>query len=116
MEPSNNNELFYINGQWVEPKTDTKLDVINPATEAPIASIAMGGPSDVDAAVRAAQDAFDSYSQTSVEYRVGLLNRITELLGERSENMAATISAEMGAPAGLAKAAQAPTGLSLIHI
>jgi aldehyde dehydrogenase (NAD+) len=112
MESSNNNELFYINGHWVEPKTETKLDVINPATEAPIASIAMGGPSDVDAAVKAAQDAFDSYSQTSIEYRVGLLNRITELLGERSDNMAATISSEMGAPAGLAKAAQAPTGLA----
>src|SRR5262249_44652485 len=46
---------FYINGQWVAPLTTDTLDVINPATEEPIETIAMGGPEDVDAAVAAAK-------------------------------------------------------------
>ena len=41
---------FYINGAWVEPKTDTTLEVINPATEEPCAVISMGNADDVDAA------------------------------------------------------------------
>ena len=104
MELSANVGRFYINGEWVEPSTDDTLEVINPATEAPITSIAMGTPTDVDAAVEAAQAAFDGYSQTSIEYRVDLLNRITALLGARSADLANLISAEMGAPKGLAKA------------
>ncbi|MCP5026270.1 MAG: aldehyde dehydrogenase family protein [Actinomycetia bacterium] len=103
---------FYINGQWVEPSTSDTLDVINPATEQPIGTIAMGGTADVDAAVAAAKAAFETFSQTSKEERLALLNRITELIGAHSEELATTISAEMGAPGGLAKAAQAPTGLA----
>ena len=38
---------FYINGQWVDPLTSDTLAVINPATEQPIESIAMGGADDV---------------------------------------------------------------------
>ena len=106
-----NAQKFYINGAWVEPSTETTLEVINPATEQAITSIALGGMADVDAAVAAAKAAFDSFSQTSREERVELLDKITELIGARAEAFANTISSEMGAPGGLAKAAQAPTGL-----
>ncbi len=106
-----NAQKFYINGAWVDPTTSDTLEVINPATEQSIATIAMGGTADVDAAVAAAAAAFESYSQTSREERVELLDKITGLIGERAEEFANTISAEMGAPGGLAKAAQAPTGL-----
>ena len=106
-----NSRKFYINGAWVEPLTSDTLDVVNPATEETIDTIAMGGHADVDAAVAAAKAAFETFSQTSVEERVELLNKITELIGARAEDLATTISAEMGAPGGLAKAAQAPTGL-----
>ncbi|MEM8925143.1 MAG: aldehyde dehydrogenase family protein [Actinomycetota bacterium] len=112
MQISENTGKFYIGGEWVDPSTDTTLEVVNPATEQPIASIALGGPADVDAAVAAAQAAFESFSQTSVEERVALLQKITELLAARSEDLAATISAEMGAPNRLAKAAQAPSGMA----
>ena len=106
-----NAQKFYINGAWVEPTTSDTLDVINPATEQSIATIAMGGTADVDAAVAAAKTAFESFSQTTREERVALLDKITELIGVRAEEFATTISSEMGAPGGLAKAAQAPTGL-----
>jgi len=106
-----NNQKFYINGAWVDPSTGQTLDVINPATEQAIATIAMGADADVDAAVAAAQSAFETFSQTTVEERVDLLNNITGLLGSRSEDLASAITSEMGAPGGLARAAQAPTGL-----
>lgn len=106
-----NNEKFYINGQWVEPIGGETVDVINPATEEAIGSISLGTHADVDAAVAAAQDAFETFSQTSIEYRVELLNKITEIIGARSEELATAITSEMGAPSGLAKAAQAGTGL-----
>ena len=57
-------EQFYIGGKWVEPLAADPLTVINPATEQAIATIAMGGTDDVDAAVAAAKDAFESYSLT----------------------------------------------------
>ena len=106
-----NTRKFYINGEWVEPIGSDTVDVINPATEDAIGTIALGTHEDVDVAVAAAQNAFKTFSQTSVEERLELLNKITEIIGSRSEDLATAITSEMGAPNGLAKAAQAGTGL-----
>ena len=101
---------FYINGQWVEPKGDRTVDVINPATEEVVATIALGNEEDVNIAVAAARKAFDSFSQTSREERIALLERVLEIYQRRSEEFAQAISIEMGAPAKLSKHAQAPSG------
>ncbi|MBD30529.1 MAG: aldehyde dehydrogenase family protein [Acidimicrobiaceae bacterium] len=106
-----NNRKFYINGEWVEPTGSDTVDVINPATEDAIGTIALGTHEDVDAAVAAAQKAFETFSRTTVDERLELLNKITEIIGARSEDLASAITSEMGAPNGLAKAAQAGTGL-----
>ncbi|EKT77929.1 aldehyde dehydrogenase, partial [Rhodococcus opacus M213] len=57
-----NCKKFYINGAWVDPASSETLAVINPATEKPVATIALGTAEDVDRAVAAARAAFDSYS------------------------------------------------------
>ncbi len=101
---------FYIGGQWVAPSTTETLDVINPATEQPITSIAMGAEPDVDAAVAAAKDAFETFSVTSKSDRLELLDSIIAVYGRRLDDLAEIISQEMGAPMSLAKAAQAPAG------
>jgi aldehyde dehydrogenase (NAD+) len=103
---------FYIDGKWVNPVQANDFSVINPATEEPIATISLGGAADVDRAVAAAKRAFDSYSETTVQDRLALLIRIIEVYQSRMEEMAATISQEMGAPVGLARTAQAPAGLA----
>ena len=73
-------EEFYINGEWVKPINELKtLDVINPATEEVFGRIALGDKDDVNAAVQAANEAFDSYSMMSVDDRVGLLEKILEI-------------------------------------
>ena len=103
---------FYINGEWVDPAEGVNpFDVINPANEEVIAQIALGSPADVDKAVAAAREAFDSFSQTSVEERLALLGKIVEIYQSRYDEIAETISQEMGAPLSLSKAAQAATGL-----
>jgi aldehyde dehydrogenase (NAD+) len=103
---------FYIGGQWVEPLTSDTVEVINPATEQAITSIAMGGDQDVDAAVAAAKAAFESFSQTSKAERLELLDRIIAVYTGRLEDLADIISQEMGAPLSLARAAQAVAGLA----
>ncbi len=102
---------FYIDGCWVAPLTSETLDVINPATEEPIATIAMGGADDVDAAVAAAKAAFETFSLTTREERLALLDSIIAAYAGRLEELADIISQEVGAPLWLAKAAQAAAGL-----
>jgi aldehyde dehydrogenase (NAD+) len=101
---------FYINGEWVDPVDPKHLDVINPATEETIGKIAMGNSKDVDKAVAAAKKAFESFSQTSKEERLALMGKILEVYQSRYDEIAETISSEMGAPLWLSKAAQAATG------
>jgi len=103
---------FYIDGKWVNPTQTHDLEVINPATEEPIATISLGSVSDLDRALAAAKQAFESYSETTVHDRLALLTRIVEVYKSRMEEMAQTISQEMGAPISLSRAAQAPAGLA----
>jgi aldehyde dehydrogenase (NAD+) len=103
---------FYIDGRWVPPATEGKtLDVVNPATEEVIARISAGSAADVDRAVAAARRAFETFSRTTREERLAMLERIAEVYERRLGEIAETISQEMGAPMSLAKAAQAPAGL-----
>jgi aldehyde dehydrogenase (NAD+) len=102
---------FYIDGKWVNPTKARDFEVINPASEEPIATISLGGASDVDKAVAAAKRAFESYSETTVEERLALLRRIIEVYKAKSAEMAETISQEMGCPISLSRAAQVPAGL-----
>ena len=106
-----NAEKFYIDGKWVEPLSKERLPVINPATEEPVATIALGNREDVDRAVAAARKAFDSYSTTTREERIALLERVIAEYKKRIPDIAAVISQEMGAPKMLASRAQAPSGL-----
>jgi aldehyde dehydrogenase (NAD+) len=103
---------FYIDGAWVDPLVPATLDVINPATEEPIAKISMGTAKDVDRAVKAARKAFPSYSRTTKEERIALLQRILEAYKARYDDIAVAISSEMGAPITLATRAQAAIGVA----
>jgi len=102
---------FYIEGNWVLPITPRDHEVINPATEKPIATISLGSAADVDHAVAAATKAFESYSETTLQQRIALLQRIIEVYQSKSDVMAEAISLEMGAPLGFARAVQVGAGL-----
>jgi len=102
---------FYINGEWVDPIEPRAIEVINPATEEPVGRISLGNSADVDRAVMAARDAFATYSQTTKAERIALLEKVVACYQERLDDLAKTISLEMGAPMSLATSAQAPLGL-----
>src|SRR5262245_13003698 len=103
---------FYIDVAWLPPAAAKTLDVINPSTEQPIAKISLGSAADVDKAVKAARRAFETYSRTTREERLALLQKIVGVYQTRFEELAKTISTEMGAPIWLSKAAQAATGIA----
>jgi len=88
----------YIDGRWVDPVEARPFEVINPATEEPIARIALGSAKDVDLAATAARRAFASYSETTREERVALLEAIVGAYQKRYDEIAETISREVGAP------------------
>ena len=102
----------YINGQWVDSIGGKRHEVINPATEEPCTEITIGTAADVDAAVKAARAAFESFSQTSVEERIALLGRIVEEFKKRVPDLGKSMAMEMGAPVSFASTAQAYSGIS----
>ena len=106
---------FYIDGRWVDPVKPATLDVIDPSTEEVIGRISLGSAEDVDRAAKAARAAFPAYSQTTREERLALLQKIAAVYMTRYEELARTISQEMGAPLWLAKAAQAATGVGHLN-
>ncbi len=102
---------FYINGEWVAPLVANDLEVLNPATEKPIAVISMGTAADIDRAVAAAKTAFATYSQTSVEERLALLEKLLSIYKRRYDEMAQTITLELGAPITMSTEQQADVGV-----
>ena len=101
---------FFIGGTWVEPAQPKTLEVINPATETVCGHISLGSAADVDRAVKAAREAFKTFSRASREARIALLERIVAEFEKRREDIAKAITEEMGAPAWLARRAQAAMG------
>lgn len=110
---------FYINGKWVPPQavredeTDSSntFDVINPSFDEAIATISLGSKADTEAAVQAAQDALEMWSQsTSLLERKTYVERLLSIYERRQEEMAQLISAEMGSPIDFARGGQVGSG------
>jgi aldehyde dehydrogenase (NAD+) len=98
---------FYIDGAWVIPQSEQLFPVLNPATEQRVGEIILGNAEDVNLAVAAANRAFDSFSRSSKEERLELLNRLLEVTEKRLEDLAQAITLEMGAPISMSRDAQA---------
>lgn len=91
MEMSN-----YINGKWVQPESEERLDVINPATGQVIAKAPLGSKADVDAAAKAASEAFPAWRRTPVQDRVQYLFKLRDLLKANHDEIARFITNECG--------------------
>jgi acyl-CoA reductase-like NAD-dependent aldehyde dehydrogenase len=98
---------LYINGQWLTPSGSDGFDVINPATEEILGRIPAATPADADRAVAAAVAASDVWGRTSVAERAGYLSRILDGLTSRAEEIARTITGEVGMPLKLSRRIQA---------
>ena len=102
---------FYIDGAWVDPVEPSRLAVTNPATEEAFAHISLGSRRDVDRAAKAARRAFVTYSETTVEQRLGWLRAIIDGFRARLPELARTMTLEMGAPITFATERQATVAL-----
>ena len=106
-----NLQKFYIDGAWVSPDSTNTMPVINPATEQIVATVALGNAADVDRAVAAANQAFKTFSMTSKQERLALLERIKTVTEARFEDLAQAMREEMGAPITFAREAQADAAI-----
>ena len=88
--------LNYINGEWVKPTVKDYFDVINPAIGNVIAKTPLGGRSDVDAAAKAASDAFTAWRRVPVNDRVQYLFKLRNLMRENGDEIAKLITDEAG--------------------
>ncbi len=85
-----------INGEWVEAKSGDTFRSINPATEELVGEIAKSGKDDVDAAVKAAKEAYHGWRLTPAPRRGEILFRVAQILQERKEDLARLMVQEMG--------------------
>jgi aldehyde dehydrogenase (NAD+) len=91
-------DTFYVGGEWVIPAGTGTATVVNATTEAPLATVTLGTTEDVDRAVTAARAAFEPWSTTPMEERARICAQIAAGLEARGDEIAATITAEMGMP------------------
>ena len=105
-----NKKKFYIDGKWVAPKGKEEIKVINPATEENCAVISLGNKEDIDMAVKSANKAYESWSFSTKDERIKLLEKLYENYKKRWADIADAITTEMGAPKDFATKLQAGTG------
>lgn len=105
-------EKVFIGGQWVLPAGADPLPVVNSATEETIATIPGCTPVEVDHAVEAARGAFEGWAATPQAERAEAMAAIAAGLAERSEELTATITAELGMPLKLTKMVQVGLGIN----
>ncbi len=99
---------LYIDGEWVDALEPGTITVVNPFTEQVVGTCASGGAADVDRAVRAARAAFDDWSGRSPAERADVLRAFAAMLEKRLDEMAALLTAEVGAPLHLTRERQVP--------
>jgi acyl-CoA reductase-like NAD-dependent aldehyde dehydrogenase len=99
-------DKFYIGGQWVAPAGSGSIDVHSPTDGALLARIPQGTAADAESAIASARRAFDAWAATPPARRADLLKKIQEGLKARTEEIARTITLEMGMPLKLSQRIQ----------
>ncbi|KUF13505.1 aldehyde dehydrogenase family protein [Streptomyces silvensis] len=98
---------MYIAGAWRPAATGDTIPVVNPADEQVIAHVPAGGAQDVDAAVRAARTAFPAWAATPPAERAATIGAVRDGLAARKDEIAGTVTAELGAPPAFSQAVHA---------
>ena len=101
---------LFIGGTWQDPRGDAVTEVRNPATGERLATVALAGAADMDAAVAAARKSFDAgvWARTPPGGRAAVLHRAADLLDKRSDELARSITAELGCPIWFSQRAHVP--------
>jgi len=106
-------DKFFIGGRWVAPSSQETIEAHNSGTGEVMGTVPAGTERDVEAAVSAARTAFDAWSATPVEARAAFLQKISDGLKARADELARTIAQEVGMPLKLSQRIQA--GLPIMN-
>ncbi|MFF2963109.1 aldehyde dehydrogenase family protein [Streptomyces sp. NPDC057963] len=98
---------MYIGGEWRAAAGTDTIAVVDPADEQVIAHVPAGTAEDVDAAVSAARAAFPAWAATAPAERAARIAALRDVLVARRDEVAATVTAELGAPLPFARAVHA---------
>ncbi|MCE0461093.1 MULTISPECIES: CoA-acylating methylmalonate-semialdehyde dehydrogenase [Pseudomonas] len=85
-----------IDGEWVESRSSEWHDIVNPATQQVLAKVPFATATEVDAAIAAAQRAFQTWKLTPIGARMRIMLKLQALIREHSKRIAAVLSAEQG--------------------
>src|SRR5699024_9528303 len=96
---------------WIDSASGENIEVINPATEEVMGTIAKGNKADVDKAVQAAENVYVQFRNSSIEERRNLLDKIVTEYENRKEDLVAAIRDELGAPTKVAENVHYQMGL-----
>jgi acyl-CoA reductase-like NAD-dependent aldehyde dehydrogenase len=109
-------EQLFIGGQWTAPGSGSAIAVVSPHSEEVIGHSACAGAPDVNRAVDAARTAFDTgpWPRMQPAERIEAITRLAGIYKDRRADMAALISAEIGAPISFAKMAQVRLPLTMM--
>jgi succinate-semialdehyde dehydrogenase/glutarate-semialdehyde dehydrogenase len=97
------NVQLFINGQWTDSLSGRTLEVVNPATGAPIGTIPHANRDDLDLALQSARDGFEVWRKMSAFDRSALMRKAAALLRERAADIAVLMTQEQGKPLAEAK-------------
>jgi succinate-semialdehyde dehydrogenase/glutarate-semialdehyde dehydrogenase len=95
---------MFIDGQWCDADGGRTIPVINPATEEPLAEVAYGGRAETKRALEAAARAMPAWMKLTPYERAKILKRTADLMRERADAIARTLTSEQGKPLPEAKA------------
>ncbi|MGN0484311.1 MAG: aldehyde dehydrogenase family protein [Lachnospiraceae bacterium] len=89
---------LFIGGKWVDGHSGKEIQVENPATKEIIATVPQGDEADVEAAVEAAKSGYQAWKTFSAKQRAECLYRLSDYFAAHSQEIAATVTKELGAP------------------
>lgn len=95
---------LFIGGQWLKGKGGETIPVVNPATEETVGQLPVASPADLDEALSAARAGFERWRAMAAVERAALLHRVAQNLRARVEEIARTLTSELGAPLAAARA------------
>lgn len=98
------NRQMYIGGKWEDAISGKTLGVTNPATEEVLANVAFGGRADCQKAIEAASKAMPAWMKSTAYDRAKVLKKTADLMRDRADALARTLTMEQGKPVAEAKA------------
>lgn len=107
-------DKLYINGQWVAPNSKDTIKVTDPSTEEICGEVPSGNDDDVNAAIKAAKEAFKTWGQSSAADRSALIKKLSDKVTENMAKIGELCALELGTPLQLSVAVHGGMGVGVV--